>query len=58
MDRMGYPFSLSRLSAGLSILEKKKYLFQWVKQERERERERERQFATRNSFKKMNSPLA
>jgi hypothetical protein len=39
MDRMGYPFPLSCLSAGLSILEKKKYLFQWVKQERERERD-------------------
>jgi hypothetical protein len=54
MDRMGYPFSLSHLSAGLSILEKKKYLFQWVKQERETHTH----CATRNSFKKMNSPLA
>jgi hypothetical protein len=52
MDRMGYPFSLSHLSAGLSILEKKKYLFQWVKQERETHTH----CATRNSFKKMNSP--
>jgi hypothetical protein len=53
MDRMGYPFPLSCLSAGLSILEKKKYLSNGSNK-----RERERQRATRNSFKKMNSPLA
>jgi hypothetical protein len=53
MDRMGYPFPLSCLFAGLSILGKKEISFPMGLT-----RERHTQCATRNSFKKMNSPLA